>query len=93
MSNHQINKMLFLEGIFYGLDSLIFGILISMILIYIIYLFMVDIEFYKLSMPYVNIIISIVAVYIIIFYSIISAKKKLDKENNSIVEVIRNENI
>ena len=93
MSNYQINKVLFLEGIFYGLDALVFGIIISLVLLYIMYMLMIDTQLYIFKIPYMNMLIIFSTIYIIIFYSIILAKRKLDKENSSIVKEIQNENV
>ena len=46
MSNKQINKMLFLEGIFYGLNAIIYGVIISLIILYLMYLFMENTKLY-----------------------------------------------
>ena len=93
MSEKQISKMLFLEGIFYGINSLVFGALTSGVLLYILYLKMVDIKLYSFQIPYANILISIAVTYLSIFIAIRKAKHKSSKKNNSIIEVIRNENI
>ncbi|MCI8620587.1 MAG: ABC transporter permease [Clostridia bacterium] len=93
MSEKQISKMLFLEGIFYGINSLVFGALTSGVLLYILYLKMVDIKLYSFQIPYANILISIAVTYLAIFIAIRKAKHKSSKKNNSIIEVIRNENI
>ena len=54
---------------------------------------MIDTKIYLFKIPYGNMLISIGAVYLIIFYSIISAKRKLNKDSSNIVEEIRDENI
>lgn len=92
MSEKQLNKMLFLEGIFYGLDAIIYGFLISTVLLYLRYL---SDEYARnmqvFAIPWVDYAISIALVYIMIFSALNRAKKKI--ENNNIVEVLRNENI
>ncbi len=92
MDEKKIGKMLFLEGIFYGLDAIIYGFLISTVLLYLRYL---SDEYARnmqvFAIPWVDYAISIVVVYIMIFSALHSAKKKI--ENNNIVEVLRNENI
>ena len=35
MSNKGISKMFTLEGIFYGLDSIIYGVIISLVILYV----------------------------------------------------------
>ena len=91
MSEKQINKMLILEGIFDGLDALIFGMLISVVILYIMYLFMIDIKIYKFTVSYANIAISVIVTYLVIFIAILNSKRKLKKQN--IIDEIREENI
>lgn len=93
MSNKQINKMLFLEGLFYGLDAVIYGLLIGGIILYLIYVLLIDkagnIRPFKL--PYIDFAICIIVTYLTIFLSIIHTKKQI--ENQNIIEEIKNENI
>ena len=91
MSEKQLRKMTILEGIFYGIDSLIFGVGISIISLYIIYLIMINHKVYLFNISWFSIIISTLIMYCIIFFSIIVARKKL--KNTNIVDEIRNENI
>lgn len=94
MSNKQINRMTILEGILYAIDSLIFGISISVGILYIYYI----IQTYKpksiptlFHIPWLNILICLLLVYTVIFLAIRNAKKKI-KESN-IIDEIKNENI
>lgn len=91
VSNKQTNKILALEGLFYGLDSLIYGISISVFLQFILYHLTTNSSLYGFHIPWKNILICIVFVYLVIFLAIIIAKKKLIKKN--IIDEIRNENI
>ena len=91
MSEKQINKMLLLEGFFYGIDAIIYGALISLVILYIMYLIMTDTTVYAFKFPILNMLLAIIAVYLVIFIAMFFAKKKIKKDN--IVEVIRNENI
>ena len=91
MSEKQINKMLILEGVFYGLDALIFVILITVVILYIMYLFMTNISIYKFTVSCINIAISIIVTHLVIFITILSSKRKLNKQN--IIEEIRKESI
>lgn len=90
MSNKQINKMLFLEGIFYGLNGVVFGIIISLIILYLMYNFFVETSLYDFYIPILNIIACIMITIAIIFLSIMYGKKKLTDKN--IVDIIKNEN-
>ncbi len=92
MSEKQINKMMRLEGIFYGLDSIFYGIVISLAILFVIYPRMgIDMMIYPFTIPWLNIGICIVAVYAVIFVSMRSAKKKI--ANKNIIDEIREENI
>lgn len=91
MTNKQINKMLILEGLLYGLDALIYGILISTLVIYLMYTFMVDQARNTFYIPMKDFAICIGLVYLTIFTAILFAKRKLKKEN--IIDNIKDETI
>lgn len=92
MSKKQINKMIFLEGIFYGLDSIFYGTTISILILFFVYQQMdIDSRMYPFTISWLNIMICIAFVYTIIFISMRSSKKKIEKEN--IIEEIKKENI
>ena len=92
MSEKQINKMMRLEGIFYGLDSIFYGIVISLTILFVTYPRMgIDMMIYPFTIPWLNIGICVVAVYAVIFVSMKSAKKKI--ANKNIIDEIREENI
>ena len=83
MSKKQINKMLKLEGVFYGIISLIIGSVISITILYILYTKMLDTELYAFTVSIPILILTIVAVFGIIFVSIRYAKKQMNSENIS----------
>jgi len=91
ISNRQINKLFILEGIFYGLDSLIYGTVIGLIILYIIYLAKVKINVYAFEIPWKNLAICFVTMYATIFISILSTKRKMKYFN--IIDEIKKENI
>lgn len=91
MSNKQINKMLFLEMIFYGLDAIIYGILISLLILYVMYIALVEIEIYAFYVPIGNMILCIISAYLVIFLATVFAKRKIKKQN--IIDVVRNDAI
>ncbi len=91
MSNKQINKMLFLEMIFYGLDAISYGILISLIILYVMYIALVEIDIYAFYIPIGNMLLCIAIAYMVIFLSILCAKRKIKKQN--IIDVVRNDTI
>ena len=91
MSKRKINKMLFLEGMFYGLKALIYGIIISTIILFIMYLFMIETKLYSFKISLINILYSCMAAYLIIFIAIEHSKNKI--VNKNIIDDIKNENI
>lgn len=92
MSKKQMNKMFLLEGIFYGLDSLVYGSLISTFILYMLYYKDETISrLYAFNYPWKTLLIAIFIVYVVIFIAISKARKKLDEGN--IIDEIRNENI
>lgn len=91
MSNKQIKKMLLFESIFYGLDALIYGILISIVILYILYILKIQTNIYAFIIPWKKFIICFLATYITIFASMLLAKIKVDKQN--IIDSIKKENI
>ena len=90
LSKNSFNKMLFYEGLVLGFDALIFGHLISGILIF---LTMMSNIFGDEMVPYpfTYLIISIIGIYVIIFLAIYFASRKAKKAN--IIETIRNDNV
>ena len=91
MSKKQLNRMLFLEGIFYGIASIILGIIISTVILYIMYLLMIETSLYNFSISWINIIYCIIATYIMIFITIVYSKNKVINKN--VIDEIREENI
>ena len=91
MSNKQINKMLFFEVIFYGFNGIIFGLLASLAILYIVYTVLIETEIYSFYIPIKNMILCVIVSYIIILASVIYAKSKINK--NNIIDDVWNENI
>ena len=91
MSNKQLNKMLIIEGFFYGINSIFFGTMFSVFLLFMIHMCLVNTVIYKFTIPWSNILICIIAIYILIFASIWYAKNKI--KNNNMIDEIKDENI
>jgi len=91
MSEKQINRMLMYEGIFYGNISAIYGGILSIILLFLLYKLMIDINLFVFQISWVNILISISLIYLIIFVAVLCAKRKIKRQN--IIDEIRDENI
>ena len=91
MTNHEFNRMIFLESFFYCIKSLLIGLPIGIAISYVIYKVLIgEIEF-NYVLPYKGIIISISVVFILIFTLMKYSVNKI--KNNNIIETIRNENI
>ena len=91
MSEKQIDKMLVLEGLFYGFSGLVFGVILSLGLLELIGHFAIDMELYLFKLPLVSIIYAIFIVYAVIAIAMLSARHKIKYRN--IIDDVRNENI
>lgn len=91
MSKKQLNRMLFLEGIFYEIVSIILGIIISTAILYIMYLLMIETSLYNFNISWINIIYCTIATFIMIFITIVHSKNKVINKNA--IDEIREENI
>lgn len=83
MDRKQMNKMLILEGIFYGLTAIIIGIIIGITVIYILYTKMINIDLYEFEIPYIDIVCMMFVIYLVIFSSIAYVKKEINSKNIS----------
>lgn len=90
MTNKDFKKMMNFECAFYGMKTLLFGILLSIVFSYLIYKGLViggaEIKF---SLPWLSIIISIISIFFIVFITMIYAVNKIEKEN--IIDAIRDD--
>ncbi len=91
ISEKQTNKMMLLEAIFYGIDAIVYGVIISIAILYIVYLILINTNLYSFEVPLISIILVIVTVYVSIFVAIVNTRRKLKKKN--IIDEIREENI
>lgn len=97
MTDKEFNRMIILESVLYAVKALIYGLVISFILLY--YLINVNSKatfINKLGnlfsrLPYLNIIIAILVVTLVILSTMYYSIKKINKQN--IIETIRNDNI
>lgn len=67
-----------LECLFYGLNATVFGVFVSVWILYILHIRMV--EAFPFEIPLLNIIICIIALYTVIYLALNKAKKKIDKD-------------
>ena len=86
------NKMMLFECLFFGLKSLLYGLPVSFIIIYLFHLsFNGIVTFDSMLIPYGSILIAIFGVFIIVLISMWYATIRIKKEN--ILDAIREENI
>ena len=86
------NKMMLFECLFFGLKSLLYGLPVSFIVIYLFHLsFNGIVSFDSMLIPYESILIAIFGVFIIVLISMWYATIKIKKDN--ILDAIREENI
>ena len=92
MTDKDFRKMMNFESILYGIKSLLYGLPVSLVITYILYLITndsgFDIEYY---VPVGNFLTAVVSVFIVVFSSMIYSMKKISKEN--IADALKNENI
>jgi putative ABC transport system permease protein len=81
MTPSSFSKMINYESIFYGLKALMYGLPISIALMYLMHRNL-NISFsYDFTIPWINIIITIVAVFIIVGVTMLYSSAKIKKEN------------
>ncbi len=86
------NKMMLFECLFFGLKSLLYGLPVAFIIIYLFHLsFNGIVSFNSILIPYGSILIAIFGVFIIVLISMWYATIRIKKAN--ILEAIREENI
>lgn len=94
MTKKEFNKMINLESIFYGVKSLIIGIILGLGISYFIYKVVIGAEAteqLEFIIPIKSIVISILFIAIIVGIIMRYSLSKINKQN--IIETIRNENI
>ncbi|MEG0826469.1 MAG: ABC transporter permease [Bacilli bacterium] len=86
------NKILYFESLFFGLKSLMYGIPVSIGVVYLLHIAFGSFSMTnKLLIPWDSIFIAIIGVFVIVLISMLYASSKIKKEN--ILESIREENI
>ncbi|MFG0216929.1 ABC transporter permease [Brevibacillus porteri] len=91
MTPEGMKKMLRFEGFFYGMKSLIYGLPISLCVMFFIYMSLSRNFEFAFTLPWANLIIAGIGVFIIVGTSILYATRKYKEQN--IVESLKNENI
>ena len=85
------NKILFLESLFFGLKSLMYGIPVSIGINALISLSLTNVFDTSIIIPWGSILISIISVFIIVLIAMWYSARRVKKEN--ILEALREENI
>lgn len=85
------NKILSFESIFFGLKSLLYGIPVSIAVVYLLYRAFNEAVEQNFVIPWESIGIAILGVFVIVFITMWYASRKIKKEN--ILDAIREENI
>ncbi len=81
MSEKKIDKMLALEGIFYGISGIVLGTVFSLGVLNILKQFAIDTDLYLFNLPIMQIIYAIIIVYGVIFIAMLSARRKIKNRN------------
>lgn len=90
MTPKGFNKMINYESIFYGIKSLLYGLPLSIGVMYLIYNAMAESFDYPFRLPWLSIVYVIIGVFIIVGSAMLYSSSKVKKEN--IIEALKQEN-
>ncbi|MNC76112.1 FtsX-like permease family protein [compost metagenome] len=79
------------ENVFYGIKSLLLGLPVSFVVMYLIYRAFANKFSYGFTLPWMSILSAIVAVFVIVGSAIVYSSAKVKKEN--IIDALKKENI
>src|SRR5690625_4684750 len=91
MTPKGFNRMINYESLFYGIKSLLYGLPISIGIMYLIYNSMSEAFDYPFQLPWGSVIGTIIAVFFIIGTAMLYSSAKVKKEN--IIDALKQENI
>lgn len=91
MTPRGFRKMIRYESIFYGLKSLLYGLPISIGIMYLMYKAFSEGYDYSFTLPWISILIAIFAVFLIVGTTMVYASSKVKKKN--IIDALKQENI
>jgi putative ABC transport system permease protein len=91
MTPKGFSKMLNYESVFYGVKSLVYGLPLSILLMYLIYRSLGYTFNYGFTLPWNSIIFVMGAVFFIVISAMLYSSSKIKQE--SIVEALKQENI
>lgn len=92
MSDHDFNKMMNFECVFYGMRTLLFGVPVAGFLSWLIYkvvVFEEKLDNFAFVFPWGSMIISVLGVFFIVFITMLYATDKIRKEN--IIDALRDD--
>ncbi len=91
MTPKGFNKMINYESIFYGVKALLYGLPISLAVMYLIYLSLGNTFEYGFNLPWMSIIFVVIIIFIIVGAAMLYSIQKVKKEN--IIEGLKQESI
>jgi len=91
MTPKGFNKMMNYESVFYGIKSLLYGLPISVVVMYLIHKSLMNSFNYQFVLPWISIIYVIVAVFVIVTSAMLYSSSKVKKEN--IIDALKQESI
>lgn len=91
MTPRGFNKMINYESMFYGIKALIYGLPISLVIMYLIYIALSNSFAFPFAVPWGNVLVVVAAVFTIVGLTMLYATSKIKKEN--IIDVLKEENI
>lgn len=91
MTPKGFNKMINYESIFYGIKSLLYGLPISIVVMYLIHRALMNSFSYEFAIPWINIFYVIAAVFVIVSSAMLYSSAKVKKEN--IIDALKQESI
>ncbi|PFG15127.1 ABC transporter permease [Bacillus sp. es.036] len=91
MTPKGFNKMMNYESIFYGMKAILYGIPISIAIMFLMYLSFRNTFVYGFTLPWMSLLFVIIAIFIIVGSAMFYSIKKLEK--NNIVDTLKQENV
>ncbi|MDX8366362.1 FtsX-like permease family protein [Cytobacillus sp. IB215665] len=91
MTSKEFNKMINYESIFYGIKSLLYGLPISIVIIYAIHRAMMNTSKLDFTIPWMDMMFVIIAIFLIVVGAMLYSSAKVKKEN--IIDALKMENI
>ncbi len=91
MTPKGFNKMMNYESIFYGMKAILYGIPISIAIMFLMYLSFRSTFVYGFALPWMSLLFVMIAIFLIVGSAMFYSIKKLEK--NNIVDTLKQENV